>query len=164
MKTSGRRHVTPGETFLENKILKWFGHCLRRERNHSGAISLRPTTCKTRPAGRVRPASRFCPAREVFLNYNGNRPAACHRPPLHHMYRPKLLTKHRLKTFVLNNVLFYCFDNAILNPRWIVNTDYQYSRCRREVTPTCISLTTTSGTRAIVHPIFDQTRDSSGAI
>ena len=38
----------------------------------------RPTTCKTRPAGQVRPATRFCPAREMFLNYNGNRPAACH--------------------------------------------------------------------------------------
>ena len=32
------------------------------------------TTCKTRPAGRVRPATRFCPARKMFLNYNGNRP------------------------------------------------------------------------------------------
>ena len=32
------------------------------------------TMCKTRPAGRVRPATRFCPAREMFLNYNGNRP------------------------------------------------------------------------------------------
>ena len=27
-------HVTPVETSLENKRLKWFGHCLRRERNH----------------------------------------------------------------------------------------------------------------------------------
>ncbi len=27
-------HVKPVETFLENKILKWFGHCLRREPNH----------------------------------------------------------------------------------------------------------------------------------
>ena len=26
--------VKPVETFLENKRLKWFGHCLRRERNH----------------------------------------------------------------------------------------------------------------------------------
>ena len=25
--------VKPVETFLENKRLKWFGHCLRRERN-----------------------------------------------------------------------------------------------------------------------------------
>ena len=24
--------------------------------------------CKTRPAGQVRPATRFCPAREMFLN------------------------------------------------------------------------------------------------
>ena len=28
----------------------------------------RPTMCKTRPAGQVRPATRFCPAREMFLN------------------------------------------------------------------------------------------------
>ena len=27
-------HVKPVETFLENKRLKWFGHCLGRERNH----------------------------------------------------------------------------------------------------------------------------------
>ena len=25
------KHV---ETFLENKTINWFGHCLRRERNH----------------------------------------------------------------------------------------------------------------------------------
>ena len=28
----------------------------------------RATMCKTRPAGQVRPATRFCPAREMFLN------------------------------------------------------------------------------------------------
>ena len=28
-------HVKPVETFLENKRLKWCGHCLRRERNHT---------------------------------------------------------------------------------------------------------------------------------
>ena len=28
-------HVKPVETFLENKRLKWFGHCLRRERYHA---------------------------------------------------------------------------------------------------------------------------------
>ena len=33
--------VKPVETFLENKRLKWFGHCLRRERNHISAKSLR---------------------------------------------------------------------------------------------------------------------------
>ena len=27
-------HVKPVETFLENKIIEWFGHCLRRELNH----------------------------------------------------------------------------------------------------------------------------------
>ena len=41
------------------------------------------TTCKTRPAGRVRPVTRICPAREMSLNHNGNRPTACHRSPLH---------------------------------------------------------------------------------
>ena len=34
-------HVKPVETFLENKRLKWFGHCLRREPNHICAKSLR---------------------------------------------------------------------------------------------------------------------------
>ena len=34
-------HVKPVETFLENKILKWFGHCLRREPNHMCAKSLK---------------------------------------------------------------------------------------------------------------------------
>ena len=33
--------VKPVETFLENKRLKWFGHCLRGERNHICAKSLR---------------------------------------------------------------------------------------------------------------------------
>ena len=27
-------HVKPVETFIENRRLKWFGHCLSRERNH----------------------------------------------------------------------------------------------------------------------------------
>ena len=64
------------------------------------------TTCKTRPAGRVRPATRFCPAREMFLNYNGNRPAACHRPSLQHVSGLSCLSLYRLKTFVLNNAHF----------------------------------------------------------
>ena len=34
-------HIKPVETFLENKRLKWFGHCLMRERNHICAKSLR---------------------------------------------------------------------------------------------------------------------------
>ena len=34
-------HVKPVETFLENKRLKWFGHCLRREPYHICAKSLR---------------------------------------------------------------------------------------------------------------------------
>ena len=33
-------HINPVETNLENKILKWFGNCLRRERNHICAKSL----------------------------------------------------------------------------------------------------------------------------
>ena len=33
--------VKPVETFLENKRLKWFGHCVTRERNHICAKSLR---------------------------------------------------------------------------------------------------------------------------
>ena len=32
--TRKEAHVKPVETFLENKRLKWFGHCLRREPNH----------------------------------------------------------------------------------------------------------------------------------
>ena len=76
------------------------------------------TKCKTRPAGRVRPATRFCPAREMFLSYNGNRPAASHRPPLHYTINYGIeslgcLPFHRLKTNVINNVRF--FDNALLN-------------------------------------------------
>ena len=27
-------HIKPVETFPENKRLKWFGHCLRREHDH----------------------------------------------------------------------------------------------------------------------------------
>ena len=74
--------------------------------------------CKTRPAGRVRPATRFCPAREMFLSYNGNRPAASHRPPLHYTINYGIeslgcLPLHRLMTNVINNVRF--FDNALLN-------------------------------------------------
>ena len=33
-------HIKPIETFPENKRLKWFGHCLRQERNHVCAKSL----------------------------------------------------------------------------------------------------------------------------
>ena len=68
-----------------------------------------PTTCKTRPAGQVWPATRFCPAREMFLNYNTNRPAACHRPPLPMMYHSRLrcLPLYRLKPNVINNVQFF---------------------------------------------------------
>ena len=44
--------VKPVETFLENKRLKWFGHCLRRERNHICAKSLRLEVSGRRTRGR----------------------------------------------------------------------------------------------------------------
>ena len=77
-----------------------------------------PTTCKTRPAGQVRPATLFCPAREMFLNYNVNRPAACHRPPYYNIEGLCCLPLHRLKTNDITTFIF--FDNALLNARWIV--------------------------------------------
>ena len=54
-------------------------------------------------------ATRFCPARGMFLNYNTNRPAACHRPPLPVMHHSRLrcLPLHRLKPNVINNVKFF---------------------------------------------------------
>ena len=36
-------HVNPVETFLENKRLKWFGHCLRREPNHMYVFKIAKT-------------------------------------------------------------------------------------------------------------------------
>ena len=47
-------HVKPVETFLENKRLKWFGHCLRREPNHICAKSLRLEVSGRRSRGRPR--------------------------------------------------------------------------------------------------------------
>ena len=44
--------VKPVETFLENKRLKWFGHCLRRERNHICAKSLRLDVSGRKSRGR----------------------------------------------------------------------------------------------------------------
>ena len=44
--------VKPVETFLENKRLKWFGHCLRREHNHIRAKSLRLEVSGRRSRGR----------------------------------------------------------------------------------------------------------------
>ena len=77
------------------------------------------TTCKTQPAARVRPMTLFGPAREMFLNYNENRPAVCHRPPLHYTIDGlSCLPLHRLKTNVITTFIF--FDNALLNARWIV--------------------------------------------
>ena len=45
-------HVKPVETFLENKRLTWFGHCLRREPNHICAKSLRLEVSGRRNRGR----------------------------------------------------------------------------------------------------------------
>ena len=47
-------HVKPVEIFLENKRLKWFGHCLRREPNHICAKALRLEVCGRRNRGRPR--------------------------------------------------------------------------------------------------------------
>ena len=47
-------HVRPVETLLENKRLKWFGHCLRREPNHICAKSLRLEVSGRRNRGRPR--------------------------------------------------------------------------------------------------------------
>ena len=44
--------VKPVETFLENKRLKWFGHCLRRERNPICTKSLRLEVSGRRSRGR----------------------------------------------------------------------------------------------------------------
>ena len=50
--------VKPVETFLENKRLEWFGHCLRRERNHICAKSLRLEVSGRRNRGRPKKRSR----------------------------------------------------------------------------------------------------------
>ena len=49
-------HKTPVETFLENKRLTWFGHCLMRERKHICAKSLRIEVSGIR--SRTRPKKR----------------------------------------------------------------------------------------------------------
>ena len=46
--------VKPVETFLENKRLNWFGHCLRRERYHICAKSLRLKVYGRRSRGRTK--------------------------------------------------------------------------------------------------------------
>ena len=45
-------HVKAVEIFLENKRLKWFGHCLRGERNHICAKSLRLEVSGRKSRGR----------------------------------------------------------------------------------------------------------------
>ena len=47
-------HVKPVEIFLENKRLKWFGHCLRLEPNYIFAKSLRLEVSGRRNRGRPR--------------------------------------------------------------------------------------------------------------
>ena len=44
--------VKPVEPFLENRRLKWLGHCLRRDRNHICAKSLRLDISGRRSRGR----------------------------------------------------------------------------------------------------------------
>ena len=46
--------VKPVETFQENKRLKWFGHCLRREPNHICAKFVRLEVSGRRNRGRPR--------------------------------------------------------------------------------------------------------------
>ena len=45
-------HIKHVEYFVENKRLKWFGHCLRRERNHICVESLRLEVSGRRSRGR----------------------------------------------------------------------------------------------------------------
>ena len=45
-------HIKPVETFLENRRIKWFGHCMRREHNHICAKSLRLEVSGRRRRGR----------------------------------------------------------------------------------------------------------------
>ena len=47
-------HVKPFTNVLENKRLKWFGHCLRREHNHICAELLRLEVSGRRSRGRPR--------------------------------------------------------------------------------------------------------------
>ena len=152
------------------------------------AGSFKATTCKTRPAGRVRPATLFCPAREMLLNYNGNRPAACHRPPLHYTIESlSCLPLHRPAT------LFCPAREMLLNyngnrPAACHRPPLHYTieslsclplhRLRTNVTTTFIFSTTLSWTHdglcgywlamliylSTVHSICDQTWDGSGAI
>ena len=51
--------VKPVETFLENKRLTWFGRCLRRERNHICAKSLRLDVSGRRSRGRAKERWRY---------------------------------------------------------------------------------------------------------
>ena len=52
--TRKEAHVKHVATFLENKILKWFGHCLRRESKHICAKSLKLEVSGRRSRGRPR--------------------------------------------------------------------------------------------------------------
>ena len=63
-------HVKPVETFLENKILNWFGHCSRRERNHICAKSLRLEVYGRRSRGRPKKIDAGTTYRETWRNIN----------------------------------------------------------------------------------------------
>ena len=51
--TRKEAHIKYVETFLENKRLKWFGHCLRRDRNHICAKALLLEVSGRRNRGRL---------------------------------------------------------------------------------------------------------------
>ena len=59
-------HLKPVETFQENERLKWFGHCLRRERNYICAKSLRLDVSRIRSRGR--PKKRWRDNIQRYLN------------------------------------------------------------------------------------------------
>ena len=107
----GKRHAR--RAHQAETVSDWLNPCSLETMSASAYISHVQDAC------RVRPATLFCPAREMFLNYNENRPAACHRPPLHYTIEGlSCLPLHRLKTNVITTFIF--FDNALLNARWIV--------------------------------------------
>ena len=61
-------HVKPVETFLEIKRLKWFGHCLRRERNNICVKPLRLEVSLRRSRGR--PKKRWRDNIRVGINHD----------------------------------------------------------------------------------------------
>ena len=61
-----------------------------------------------------RPATRFCPARDMFLNYNGNRPAAWHRVDHPYTMYQALVVYHFIdkRRSSYTTLIFYGFDIA----------------------------------------------------